>query len=329
MTSFVFDSAALQPQDSFDAYRDLYAGGSDVSTNGHGFRGWVKASRLGKLVMFERKLNDVAHERSLRRASADGFEHFTLQLNLSGQLQVETPNATRSVAAGDIVLFDTTQAQRTLMTDCHYVTFSVAADLVSTLDTDARNLHGTVLNGGNAFILADLMASLVRRPLQHDMAAAGRVTQMFRQALAMALDTSNTAQPKDPNDAVERVRLLIDAHIADRNLSPEWLSKKANLSRTRLYDLFKSAGGISRHIQKARATKLRQLLARPDMGRFSVGTLCHQVGFASESHAIRTFSDLFAMSPGQYRRQLSETQAAKDSKSAADFDGWIRALTNA
>ncbi|WP_416408089.1 helix-turn-helix domain-containing protein [Agrobacterium rosae] len=329
MTSFTFDSSAFHHDQRFDAYRDLYAGGSDVDISGKDFHARVEAWRLGKLVMFDRILNDVTHERSIRRANVDGFEHFTLQLNLSGQLLVETPGSTLSVAPGEIVLFDMAKPQRTRLTDCHYLTFAVAPDMIGEIDGDIGNLHGTVLKSAHSFILADLMSSLVRHQVQDGKAISGRVTQMFRQALALALDSDDRSRPRDASEAMERVKLLIDAHIAERELSPEWIAKNANLSRTRLYDLFKPAGGISRYVQKTRAAKLRQLLAMSEMARFSIGTLCHQVGFASESHAIRTFSEFFAMSPGQYRRQLSATYSDNDSKSYADFDGWIRALNAA
>lgn len=329
MSSFVFDTFSLQPDQRFDAYRELYAGGSDVSVSSADFHARVEARRLGKLVMFERNLHAVTHERSLRRANVDGFEHYTLQLNLSGQLLVETPDRTLSVDPGEIVLFDMAKPQRTRLDHCHYLTFAVAPDMIGAIDRDTSTLHGTVLSGENAFILSDLMSSLVRHPVRNEKSSAGRVTQIFRQALALVLDTDERAGPRDANEALERVKLLVNAHIADRELSPEWIAKKANLSRTRLYDLFKPAGGISRYVQKARAAKLRHLLSLSDMARFSVGTLCLQVGFASESHAIRTFSEFFGMSPGHYRRQLSAIHSDNDSKSSADFDGWIRALSAA
>ncbi|TIX90524.1 helix-turn-helix domain-containing protein [Rhizobium sp. P44RR-XXIV] len=329
MTSFVFDSSDLHRDQGFDAYRALYAGGSDVETSGIDFYAHVEAKRLGKLVMFDRHLNGVTHERSLRRAGVDGFEHFVLQLNLSGQLLVETPSDRTSVRAGEIILFDMTKPQHTTLVDCHYLTFSLAPDILATLDNNVDGLHGFILDGQKSAILADVMASLMRRNLLNEPVIARRVTQMFRQALALALESEEQSRPRDASEAMERVKLLVNAHLAERELSPEWIAKKANLSRTRLYELFKPAGGISRYLQKTRAAKLRQLLTRPEMARFSVSTLCHQAGFASESHAIRTFSEFFSMSPGQYRRQLGDVSPNNDTESSSDFDGWIRALNAA
>lgn len=145
-------------------------------------------------------------------------------------------------------------------------------------------MHGKIVDGPNAIILADLVAALAR------------------------------------------AKLVIGAHLSERQLSPEWIAAKTNVSRTRLYELFKPEGGISRYLQKARATKLRQLLAQAEMSRFSVGALCLGVGFASESHGIRRFSQFFSVSPGLYRRQLGDVAASGHTGPASQFDSWMRAL---
>lgn len=326
MAFFMFDSSALSAGDGFDAYRHLYSGGSNVSAHGDEFLARVEAHRLGKLVMFDRRLNDVAHERTARRANSDGFEHATLQLNLSGSLMVETPGGTVCARAGEIVFFDMTRPQRTLLKNCHYLTFSIAPSLLGAMRKRTADLHGTILKGANAFILADMMSSLVRKPIHDESAVAGRVAQMFRQALALALETDEEFRPRDSSEAMDRVKLLVEAHLSERELAPDWIARRANLSRTRLYDLFKPVGGISRYVQQARAERLRQLLAMSEATTRSIGALCHQVGFANESHANRTFSDVFGMSPGQYRKQMGERFAHGVVETTSDFDGWIRSL---
>lgn len=326
MAFFTFDSSVLVAGDGFGAYHDLYSGGSDVQAEGDDFRARVEARRLGKLVMFDRKLNDVAHERTERRANSDGFEHATLQLNLSGSLMVETPGSTLRVGAGEVVFFDMTRPQRTRLKNCHYLTFSIAPSLLGAMRHRTGDLHGTILKGENSFILADMMSSLVRKPVNDESVVAGRVAQIFQQALALALESDHDLRPREPGEAMDRVKLLVEAHLSERELVPDWIAKKANLSRTRLYELFKPVGGISRYIQKARAEKLRQLLAMPEHMMSSVGTLCHKVGFASESHANRTFSDFFGMSPGQYRKQVAGRVAHGMFEKTSDFDGWIRSL---
>ncbi|MGF0536897.1 hypothetical protein ACQQ2Q_02805 [Agrobacterium sp. ES01] len=73
------------------------------------FSAQVDARNYSKVLVFDRHLNDVSHERSTRRVNADGFEHGTLQLNLSGQRLVETQDNRLSVDPGQIVAFDMTK----------------------------------------------------------------------------------------------------------------------------------------------------------------------------------------------------------------------------
>lgn len=325
-TSFVFDSEAFHEEDRFDAYRQLYAGGSDVEVTGPGFRARVEAQRLGRLLLFERRLNGVSHERTPRRVRGDGFEHFTLQLNLSGRLLAEVPEGTRQVAPGEIIVFDMTRPQRTQAENVHFLTFSVAPDVVEAACPNAFNLHGRILSGPQAGILADLMVSLVRRRISEEPKSTAGAVQMFHHALALALNTDQVPPPEGAGEALQRVKLLIEGHLARRDLSPAWLARTAGLSRTRLYDLFKPVGGISRYIQKRRAARLRTLLARPETRGLGIGNLALQAGFASESHATRTFSEHFGISPGQHRRALDRIELTGRPDEAQCLAEWVRTL---
>lgn len=325
-TPTVFDCREFDRSDRFEAYRQLYAAGSTVEPAGPRFRARVDVQRLDRLVLFERRLRGVTHARSAQRIRRDGFEHFTLQLNHVGRICADVPGGTRDVAPGQIILFDSTQPQLTRIEQAHFLTFSVARDLVEAASSRTAGLHGRVLSGPQAGLLADLMTSLVRRRIADEPEAASGAVRMFREALTLALNADHLPDPEGPDDAFQRVKVLIEHHLSRRELSPAWLANRAGLSRTRLYDVFKTAGGISRYIQQRRAARLRALLRRPDMRHFNVGDLSLQVGFASESHASRTFSEHVGLSPGQYRRTVQEAGNAAPLGRPPSFADWIEAL---
>ncbi|NDW06149.1 helix-turn-helix domain-containing protein [Jiella pacifica] len=318
---FLFDAQKVVSTDRFEAYRGLYASGSDVALAGGDFRARVEVQKLGRLVMFDRHLNDVVHERTVRRVKADGFEHFTLQLNLSGRLLAELPDGSVEVGPGEIIVFDMTRPQRTQAQSAHFLTFSVARDVIEAASLKAFALHGTVLTGARAGILADLMRSFVRHRIGEQPDSSGAATRMFREALAMALGGAETASPPD-GDSLSRVRLLIEHHLPASDLSPAWIARKAGLSRTRLYELFKPIGGISAYVQARRTARLRALLGRPENRMRSVGHLAFQAGFAAESHAIRLYKRQFGETPGQHRRNLQDPTRPQPA-SAGGFHGWI------
>ena len=319
--SFLFDAQKVTGTDRFEAYRGLYASGSDVSLAGTDFQARVEVQKLGRLVMFERHLNDVAHERTARRVRTDGFEHFTLQLNLSGRLLAELPEDSLEVGPGEIIVFDMTRPQRTRAQSAHFLTFSVGRDIIEAASLGAFTLHGTVLAGARAGILADLMRSFVRHRIGEQPDGTGAATRMFREALTMALGGAETSSPSD-GDSLSRIRLLIEHHLSASDLSPAWIARKAGLSRTRLYELFKPIGGISAYVQARRTARLRALLGRPENRARSVGHLAFQAGFAAESHAIRLYKRQFGETPGQHRRNLQDPQQPRPA-AGSGFHSWI------
>lgn len=323
--AFTFDSAEIEDSEPFEAYRALYSSGSDASCAGPNFRARVEAQPLGRLVLFERWLNDVAHERTAQRARGDGFEHFTLQLNLAGCLKFTVPDGAHEVLPGEIAVFDMTRPQRTEARDAHILTFSVAREMIEAISHNATGLHGRVLSSQDGGLLSDLMQALVRRSASLVLQRQDRLMLAFGEVMAMAF--TGSAPPRDlPLEALERARVLVDANLGSKQLSPDWLAERAGLSRTRLYDLFRPLGGVSRYIQERRAVRLRALLIRSDTVHQGIAELAFEAGFANESHAARVFRDLFGTPPGRFRREFADAGPALQAPEGGGFDRWIRSL---
>lgn len=316
-----FDSEDIASDERFEAYHALYRGGTDVSPTSDTFRARVEAQRMGQLVMVERHLNGAQHERTLQRVRTDGFEHFTLQLVLSGRLLVETPDQFITVSPGQAIVFDLSRPQRTRAENAHYLTFSVAREMVEAATLHAFALHGTVL-AAEAGLLADLMVSLVRRRAGDDPRQTAAGMQMFEEALALAL--GRTPVSHDSRDALSQARLVVEKLLARRDLDPDMIARHANLSRTTLYDLFRPYGGVSRYVQMRRTARLRALLGRVESRTSSIAELSYQVGFAAESHAARLYKAQYGETPGQRRQGSAPLPRGIETNSG--FDPWIRAL---
>jgi AraC-like DNA-binding protein len=317
----VFDSAAFAGSQGFDAYRALYQGGSDVTRSGPAFLARLEAQRLGRLVMFDRQLNDVTHARGPDRVRADGFEHFTLQLVLEGRLLVETPEHRVIVGPDQMILFDLTRPQETRAENAHYLTFSVPRDMIEAATLRSFALHGAVLSA-RAGLLADLMISLVtRRVAEGDGLTAAAMT-MFEHALAAALGAD--APVSGSKDNLQRARLVIEQSLSSRGLTPDTIAQATSLSRSALYELFRPWGGVSRYVQTRRAARLRSLLGRSENRARSIAALSYEAGFAAESHASRVYKGEYGETPGQ-RRQHLLTPAHRLIDDTSGFDAWIRA----
>lgn len=323
---FAFDSRNPDLADPFEAYHDLYAVGSDVQRVGARFEARFEARLLDRLVLFDRHLNDVAHERTATRVRADGFTHFTLQLVLSGRMRIELATGAREVRPGEIAVFDLTRPQRTLAFDARILTFSVPRDIVEHATIHAMGLHGTVLDTAQGALLADVMVSIVKRRLAETTSDPAGVVRVLQAGLALALRREDDGLDKaDTVEILERVRLVVEAHLGRRDLTPAIVAHLSGVSRTQLYALFKPMGGVSRYIQDRRVARLRASLLHAGGRATSIEQLAFQAGFASGSHASRLFTQTYGTTPGRFRADGTDRTAFEPTR-RSHFETWLRTL---
>ncbi|KQP65241.1 hypothetical protein ASF41_22045 [Methylobacterium sp. Leaf111] len=313
METLSFKSRDYADSGAFDAYRDLYSGGSDVTALGANFAATVRGIRFPQLLLFDRTLQGVSHERTRRRVGADAFEHLMLQLVVEGRMMVLAGNVVRVVEAGELVLFDLTQPQRTWTASARIITVAVArAVVVGTLPV-ATDLHGTVLPRIGSELLQDFLLSLARNGdrTHAQMAAAATATVG---ALLLATLGGRTAASEDaPLVGAARVNLIlefIDANLVRPDLTPEIISTQSGISRTALYRLFEPLGGVAAQVQKRRLRAMRLALTRQGDSR-SIGEIAIACGFVSASHASRSFRAGFGLTPREFREASLKVAGAK------------------
>lgn len=320
--------------EGFEGYRALYAGGSDVAPTGQPFQARVEAHRFSRMIVFERRLAGVAHSRDSARVRRDGYDHFTIQLLRSGRFHGGSPGRERLLSPGDVILFDMTRPQRTRADQAHFVTVSLARDVVEAVLPDARRFHGEILPAASAGLLADLIESLSRRAGSLSPEAAGRTSRALAELLAAALGAPEAGAEASFDAAAdlrrERAEAYIEAHLNDPRLDPERVADALGLSRTTLYGLFAQSGGVARHILTRRLERLRCALGRPTETR-SVTTLTYDHGFTSESHCSRAFRAAYGLPPGRYRSEMERLRSGGTANDAPAETGallaaWSRAL---
>jgi AraC-like DNA-binding protein len=323
---FAFSSRELDPAVAFARYRELYAGGSDVTRADGPFHAEVRGWRLDRLLLFDRRLAGVAHARE-DRVARDGFDHFVLSFVAAGAVRVVIP-APLELVCGDMILFDTRRAMRTETGQARLVTVSIARDVVEAAFGGAAWLHGRVLRAPDNLLLADFLQSLVARADALALEALPAVARAFLDILSIA--TSNGRRPGGEarrldflrREAVDR---HVGAHLADRDLSAETICAATGLSRSALYRLLEKQGGVTRHIQKARLEAVRGALDRGAGG--TLADLAKACGFATESHMNRLFAAAYGRPPGAYRTSLGASVAPDDpAVIVRRWAGWMSEL---
>lgn len=320
---FHFDSEDLPPDQAFDAYRRLYAFGSDVSRGAGRFLARVQAVRLDGLILFERRLDGVVHSRSAR-AGRDSFDHFALHLVIEGELAGGRESRFERAGPGDLVLADTRRASRTEAHGLHVLTASVPRAAVAAACGAPDGLHGRIVPAPRTHVLRDLMLSVLRHAGEFDDEARPGLRRAFQELLNATLVELSTASAvllrldQARREAAERYIL---AHLADRHLDAAAVAAGVGASRSSLYRLFAHDGGVARFIMSRRLAAVRNALEGGASEPLSALAVAH--GFTDESHLNRRFKQAYGQPAGAFRRSVAEIGEDGVAVAARRWAGWM------
>lgn len=304
---FDFDSKPLGQKAGFEAYRALYARGTDAIRTDGPFLARVQGVRLEGLLLFERRLSGVAHVRDADRVARDHLDHFVLHLVLDGALQGAEESGFDWARPGDLVVGDLTRPSSTRAHDLHVLTASLPRAAMIASDADLSRLHGRMASAPRTLAVRDLILSIVRNAEVLPAKALGSLARAVTELLIGALDVAGAQTSAARLDLLRREMAVryIAAHLSDRGLDAARVAEGAGLSRSALYRLFSANGGVAEFIMSRRLGAVRDMLERGSTA--PLATLATAYGFADESHLNRRFSRAYGQPAGAFRRSLAET----------------------
>ena len=104
-------------------------------------------------------------------------------------------------------------------------------------------------------------------------------------------------------DFLNRLKEVLDEHITDPNFKSERFSSLLSVSRTQLHRKLKSIYGISTsEFIRSQRLKLAQRLLEDSDG--TIAEIAYQVGFNSSSYFIKSFKEVYNMTPNEYQNNL-------------------------
>lgn len=318
-----FDSDGLPPEEAYEAYRQLYDGGSDVGRGAGTFRARVHGVRLDSVLLFERELNGVIHARG-ERIEDDGFDHFVLHLVLAGELVGGPESRFERATKNDMVLVDTRLSSHTEARDLHMLTASLSRDVMEAAAGHTQLLHGRVVQAPDTVVLRDLMLSIVRNAQHLPSEARPGVTRALIELLAATLNSG--ASPAAAARRVEFSRReavvrYIAANLGDRDLDADAIALAIGQSRSSLYRLLEREGGVAQYIMSRRLGAVRDALEQGSSETLSA--LAEQFGFADESHVNRRFNRAYGRPPGAFRREVAGDSPDSVSSNVRRWAGWM------
>ena len=332
--SFVFDTADSPEQHRFEVWReqinplfDIAPQRDDCLVNARtegDFSARLSGFHLGPILFGRTTTQAQTYERTARRVARDGLDHFMVQ----GFLDGGGPRSDGSgwIAPGDLLVIDFAQPHRRPGRAMDTLSLIIPRDLDPALSQALAALHERCLPRDSAMVrlLFDLMQSTFRNVPAMTLREAHGVRDAVAGLLTSGLDLAGMAMDKTPEKEVAlgfAVRQYLERHL-DKPLDIPALLRQFPLSRSALYRLFESEGGVRRYVQMRRLRRAMHMLQNPARSHMPIADLAFACGFASDSHFYRSFREHYGYSPGDVRdRRVSLGTARGD-----DLKDWLGAI---
>ncbi|MDB5597324.1 MAG: helix-turn-helix domain protein [Hyphomicrobiales bacterium] len=159
---------------------------------------------------------------------------------------------------------------------------------------------------GRGALLAGYMKQLARQlphiPQEQAQSLAVATRTLVDACLSPVADQAGAAEPPSVSALVERARLIVRENMASPEFCPKQLVRLLGISRSKLYRLLDSAGGVASFINRERLAEAHRRLATSS-DAVSIHVIGSGVGFPDHSSFSRAFRREFGSSPTEAREK--------------------------
>lgn len=283
------------------------------------FHAEVETYHLGALLLGMGRGSAQHFKRDRRLRSRDDIDHFFVQLYLKGGYGGTHGGRDIWVRPGDVGILDLGRDFRTQAPDFECLNLVVPRDLLRTYMKNKGDPGGKVFSGDSAMgrILADHMTSIWRTLPTLCVRDSDYVSQALLGVLTACLGSWENQEPAAPQAAAtfEAIRSYIERNLDSSELDPAHLCRAFRCSRSFLYRLFESEGGVAHFIQRRRLQRCYRELTQPGGPPRRIGDVAFRWGFANQSHFCRLFHEAFGVTPKEAVQQVRQAAAVRSAAS--------------
>ncbi|WP_246621818.1 MULTISPECIES: helix-turn-helix domain-containing protein [Rhizobium] len=247
---------------------------------------------------------DIIH-RDFIDIKRDYGENLFLLLQLEGTCGIEQRGRQSIIAPGDCILVDSSApsifhfgGHFSNHLSVHLPRQLIVAGKAAQVEISRRLEAEDPMSA----MLRALVAKLIRTDAQDKRAQNLRelLFSATRQAFAMDEDPDQSFPVDSPGGRLEIVQILIDRHLTDEHLTPQWLADKVGISLRTLQDDFSALGTTATSLIRLRRLHLvhEQLLQMKNgPSAPTIAEVAYSAGFNDISYFNRCFRKAFDCSP--------------------------------
>lgn len=315
-TSLIFDSNHFPVTDAEEIWREGLASMYEIErpkVSDVPFRASVESWDLGPMLLSRHVTrDDVQFQRTKRKIATTGIDHYMIHCLLDGSLTSTFGRDTQHVPHGAVVVRDLAVENTGFARDAPMLTLTIPRQAIDRRTAGALRIHGVCWDAQDPVgeLIASHMRNLARvapvMDADQSRVAAGATLDFLAACLVGRAERwTEAGDPRLMPMIRAQALAVIESNLADVSLGAAMLCATLKISRTALYELFESLGGVAEHVRTQRLNEAMRRLESPLHARDFVSTIACAVGFQSESTFNRAFKERFGCTPTQARARVS------------------------
>jgi AraC-like DNA-binding protein len=304
----VFDTRLLPVCDQFQGWRAWSLPLLEVTSQVPTSDGFPAQNRVWKLddgllvaTVTAPPARTVRSPRLLRHLPVD---HWVVSHIRHGTASMETPRGTIEIQAGQTCIWSLGQTSSSRHAQIDRVDLLLSRDTFRDIAPLLDMVTGSVLDSALIQFLGEFLVTLVRRlPCLPDNDApllSVAIGRLIGACIAPSAERLDAARALIDVGRLESVRQTVRSHLQSPLLGAQMLSRQVGMSRSNLYRLLESEGGVTSYIQRHRLTEARSRLS-DSRNTQPIASMAYDLGFADSSSFSRAFRAMFGVSPGEMR----------------------------
>jgi AraC-like DNA-binding protein len=312
-----FSTHDLPANEQFQSWRSHMAPLVDVhlpdgKSEDDGFLAEQTAWQLGDILVVQQRTQSCSYIRDQAMLRSSPIDHWNVGILRSGRAWTEANRHVTETGPGEIFFRSLSHPYRGRMTDSVAMLVFLPYEQLTRDAPLLQNAHNIALSGSLADLLVSYINGLEANLGNLTMEEVPRIIRTIGDmVVACAASSASLDRVQEPANMglMERAHRYIHLNLHSDSLTPDVMCRALGISRTRLYQLFETSGGVFNYIRKRRLLQAYADLTNPTDNR-PISEIAEAAGFDVAANFTRAFNHEFGLSPREVRKTIATERTA-------------------
>jgi AraC-like DNA-binding protein len=310
MRAQIFSTSNLSTLQPFDAWIGWVDGTCDVVSSHlrrDGVSAWSESWKIAGGLLSRTRTPATRVKRSIRHIRRDPLHHWVITVGRYAPMVISRAHTTSTISPGTPFILSLADEWTSARPEDERLRLFLSRDQFAQLAPGLNRACGTALNTALGALFAEYLV-LLERTLP-DVAAddvpqlSDAVGAMVAACFAPEKNRAGVDEPQIDVILIERVHYASRKYLRSPALGPRLLCRSLRWSRSTLYRLMESEGGVACYIQRQRLLEAYSMLSDPVVDR-PIVAIAEGLCFADASGFNRAFRREFGVTPSNVRASL-------------------------